>query len=144
VFGVEVGGQFFMDNGFGIQANATYNRSRAKSGDITTDLPGAIPFSANLKLFYEKHGIHGQVSYNYASRYTQAQAGLIDYLPIKEAAYHEMSASLAYDLTEHLAVYVEGSNLLGSAIKRYNTYRNVPSLYEYSGRTIFFGVRGRF
>lgn len=144
VFGVEVGGQYFLDNGFGIQANATYNRSRAKSGTITTDLPGAIPFSANLKLFYENHGVHAQVSYNYASRYTQAQANLIDYLPIKEDPYHEMSASLAYDLTEHFQVYVEGSNLLGSAIKRFNTYRNVPDLYEYSGRTIFFGVRGRF
>ena len=34
-------------------------------------------------------------------------------------------------------------NLLGSAIKRYNTYRNVPNFYEYSGRSFFFGIRGR-
>lgn len=121
----------------------TYNHSRATSGDIKTELPGAIPFSANLKLFYENHGVHAQVSYNYASRYTQAQAGLIDYLPIKEDAYHEMSASLAYDVTKRVQVYVEGSNLLGSAIKRFNTYRNVPAFYEYSGRSVFFGIRGR-
>jgi hypothetical protein len=54
-----------------------------------------------------------------------------------------MSASLAYDLTKQFQVYVEGSNLLGSAVQRFNTYRNVPAFYEYSGRTVFFGVRWR-
>ena len=144
VYGIEAGGQYFLDNGFGVQANATFNHSRAKSGLVTSKLPGAIPFSANLKLFYEKHGIDAQVSYNYASRYTQAQEGLIAGLAITEDAYQEMSASVGYDLTEHVHIYVEGSNLLGSAIKRFNTYRNVPAFYEYSGRSIFFGVRGRF
>ncbi|MGK6321172.1 TonB-dependent receptor [Sphingomonas sp. DT-204] len=143
VYGIEVGGQYFLDNGFGIQANATYNHSRAKSGDVTTDLPGAIPFSANAKLFYENHGIGAQVSYSYQSRYVYAQSGNLGYLPVKEDPYHEMSASLSYDVTKNLSVYVQGSNLLGSAIKRFNTYRNVPNFYEYSGRSFFFGIRGR-
>lgn len=144
VYGLELAAQYFLENGFGAQANLTYNKSRAKSGDITTDLPGAIPFSANAKLFYEKNGISAQVSYNYASRFTQAQAGLIDYLEIKEAAYHELSASFAIDVFHGVQAYVEGSNLLGTAIKRFNKYQNVPAFYEYSGRNIFFGVRGRF
>ncbi|MBW4330667.1 TonB-dependent receptor [Stakelama sp. CBK3Z-3] len=143
VYGIEAGAQYFLDNGFGIQANATYNYSRAKSDDVTTQLPGAIPFSANLKVFYENNGVHAQISYNYASSFTQAQAGLIDYLPIKEDAYNEMSASFAYDVTEHIQYYVQGSNLLGSATQRFNTYRNVPAFYEYSGRTFFLGIRAR-
>jgi TonB-dependent receptor len=143
VYGLELGGQYFLDNGFGIQANLTYNRSRAKSGDITTDLPGAIPFSANAKLFYENHGISAQVSYSYQSRSTYAQSSSLAYLPVKEEPYHEMSASLSYDLTENFSVYVQGSNLLGSAIKRFNDLSNVPNFYEYSGRSFFFGVRGR-
>ena len=144
VLGLEVGGQYFLDNGFGVQANATFNHSRAKSGSLTTKLPGAIPFSANLKLFYEKHGFDAQISYNYASRYTQAQEGLIAGLPITEDPYSEMSASLGYDLTEHFHVYVEGSNLLNSSIKRFYTFRNVPAFYENSGRAFFAGVRARF
>lgn len=144
VLGLEVGGQYFLDNGFGVQANATFNHSRAKSGSLTTKLPGAIPFSANLKLFYEKHGFDAQISYNYASRYTQAQEGLIAGLPIIEDPYHEMSASLGYDLTEHFHVYVEGSNLLNSSIKRFYTFRNVPAFYENSGRAFFAGARARF
>jgi iron complex outermembrane recepter protein len=143
VFGIEAGGQYFFDNGFGIQANATFNNSRAKAGSLTTKLAGAIPFSANLKVFYEKHGFSAQVSYNYASRYTQAEQGLISGLAITEDPYHEVSASLGYDITDNVHIYVEGSNLANQAIKRYNTYRNVPAFYESSGRTIFFGVRGR-
>ncbi len=143
VYGVELGGQYFLDNGFGVQANLTYNRSRAKSGDVTTDLPGAIPFSANAKLFYEKNGIGAQVSYSYQSRYVYAQSGNLGYLPVKEDPYHEMSASLSYDVTDNVSVYIQGSNLLGSDIRRFNTYRNVPNFYEYSGRSFFIGVRGR-
>lgn len=144
VFGVEGGGQYFFDNGFGIQANATFNRSRSRIGGVSGQLEGAIPFSANMKLFYEKHRISAQVSYNYASRFTQALQGLIGGLAIKEDSYQEMSASLAYDLTDHIRVYVEGSNLLNQAIARYNTFRNVPAFYESSGRSFFFGVRGKF
>lgn len=143
VYGVEVGGQYFLNNGFGLQANLTYNHSQATSGDVRTDLPGAIPFSANAKLFYENHGIGAQVSYSYQSRFVYAQSGNLGYLPVKEDAYHEMSASLSYDVTKNVSVYVQGSNLLGSAIKRFNTYQNVPNFYEYSGRSFFFGVRGR-
>ncbi|BBC73419.1 conserved hypothetical protein [Altererythrobacter sp. B11] len=143
VYGLEVGAQYFLDNGFGAQANLTYNHSRAKSGDVTTDLPGAIPFSANAKLFYEKNGIGAQVSYSYQGRYTWAQSGSLSYLPVKEDPYHEVSASLSYDVTENVSVYVQGSNLLGEDIRRFNTYRNVPAFYEYSGRSFFFGVRGR-
>jgi TonB-dependent receptor len=143
VYGLEVGGQYFLDNGFGLQANLTYNKSRAKSGDVTTDLPGAIPFSANAKLFYENHGIGAQVSYSYQSRFTYAQSGNLSYLELKEDAYHEVSASLSYDVTDNISVYVQGSNLLGSAVKRYNNLRNVPNFYEYSGRSFFAGVRGR-
>jgi iron complex outermembrane recepter protein len=144
IFGIEAGGQYFFDNGFGISANATYNHSRAKSGNVTTKLPGAIPFSANVKLFYEKHGVDAQISYNYASRYTQAQEGLIAGLPITEDAYHEVSASLGYEITPNVKIYVEGSNLLNQAIKRFYTYRNVPAFYEASGRSFFFGIHAHY
>ena len=143
VYGIEVGGQYFLDNGFGVQANLTYNHSRATSRDVTTDLPGAIPFSANGKLFYENNGIGAQVSYSFQSRFTYAQSGNLGYLPVKEDAYHEVSATLSYDLTKNISAYVQGSNLLGQAVKRFNDLRNVPNFYEYSGRAFFVGLRGR-
>ena len=143
VYGVEVGGQYFLENGLGVQANVTYNHSRATAGDVTDDLPGAIPFSANGKLFYENHGVSASVSYSYQSRFVQALSGSLGYLSVKEDAYNELSFSLSYDLTKNLSIYAQGSNLLGEAIQRYNNYRTLPAFYEYSGRSFFFGVRAR-
>ena len=144
VYGVEGGGQYFFDNGFGVQLNATYNHSRADSGGLTTKLAGAIPFSGNLKLFYEKNRLSAQVSYNYAASYTFAQEQLIAGLPVTEDSYREVSAGFGYDINDQLKVYVEGSNLANQVIKRFYTYRNVPAFNESSGRSFFFGLRGRF
>jgi len=144
VYGVEVGGQYFLDNGLGFQANATYNRSRAKrEGRPTTDLQDAVPFSANAKIFYEKHGINASVSYQFQSKFTSSQYSYIDSLAIKQAPYHELDASISYDILPQITVYTQASNLLDSAIKRYSTYKNVPAFYEYTGRAFFFGVRAR-
>ncbi|WP_265269928.1 TonB-dependent receptor [Sphingomonas lycopersici] len=144
VYGIEVGGQYFMDNGLGFQANATYNHSRAKrEGRPTTDLADAVPFSANAKVFYEKHGINASVSYQYQSRFVSSQYSYIDSLAIKQAPYHELSASISYDILPQLTVYTQASNLLDSAVRRYSTYTNVPAFYEYTGRAFFFGVRAR-
>jgi iron complex outermembrane receptor protein len=144
VFGVELGGQYFLDNGLGFQANATYNHSRAKrEGLPTTDLEDAVPFSANAKIFYEKHGIDASVSYQYQSSFVSSQYSYISTLAIKQDPYHELAASISYDILPQLTVYVQGSNLLDSATRRYSTYSNVPAFYEYTGRAFFFGVRAR-
>jgi TonB-dependent receptor len=143
IYGLEVGGQYFLDNGLGFQANATYNHSRATSAGRTTDFPDAVPFSANAKLFYEKHGINASVSYQYQSRFTSSYYSYIATLGVKEAAYSELAASVSYDITPNVTIYAQGSNLLGSAVRRYSTYQNVPAFYEYTGRAYFFGLRGR-
>ena len=144
VYGIEVGGQYFLDNGFGIQANATYNHSRAtRAGRPTTDLADAVPFSANAKLFYEKHGLNASVSYQYQSSFVSSQYSYIDSLAIKQDPYHELAASISYDILPQLTVYAQGSNLLDSATRRYSTYSNVPAFYESTGRAFFFGVRAR-
>lgn len=145
VYGVEVGAQYFLDNGLGIQANATYNHSRAtRAGRPTTDLEDAVPFSANAKLFYEKNGVNASVSYQFQSRFVSSQYSYIDDLAIKQDPYHELSASVSYDIAPSLTVYAQGANLLDQATKRFSTYRNVPAFYEYTGRAFFFGARTRF
>lgn len=144
VYGVEVGGQYFLDNGLGFQANATYNHSRAiREGQPTTNLADAVPFSANAKLFYEKHGISASISYQYQSGFDSSQYSYITSLVVKQDPYHELSGSISYDILPQLTVYAQGSNLLDSATRRYSTYSNVPAFYEYTGRAFFFGVRAR-
>jgi iron complex outermembrane recepter protein len=143
VTGAELSGQYLMDNGFGLQANFTYNRSRAKLGGITGLLDGAIPYSYNLKAFYEKNGLNAQVSYSYASKFTSLISGFIPGLAEKEAAYKELSAGVGYELLKNVTVFAEASNLLNEATQRYNTYKNVPQFYEVSGRSFFVGIRSR-
>ncbi len=144
VYGVEVGGQYFLDNGLGVQANATYNHStQTLGGSSAGSLAGAVPFSANTKVFYEKHGINASVSYQFQSRFEVGPALYINTLRDKQDPYHELAASIAYDILPQLTVYVQGSNLLDSAVRRFATYRNVPSFYEYTGRAFFFGLRAR-
>jgi len=144
VYGIEVGGQYFLDNGLGVQANATYNRSRAeREGRPTVNLEDAVPFSANAKLFYEKHGINASVSYQYQSKFVSSQYSYIDSLAIKQTPYHELAASVSYDILPQVTIYAQGSNLLDSATKRFSTYSNVPAFYEYTGRAFFFGFRAR-
>ncbi len=143
VMGVELAGQYLFDNGFGFQANLTLNHSKAHLGGLTGALDGAVPFSYNLKAFYQKDDWEGQVSYSFNSKFTTRISGIVPGLPEKELSYEELSASLSYDLTSHFKVYVEGSNLLNSATQRYSGYPNVPAYYEAYGRSLFFGVRAK-
>jgi TonB-dependent receptor len=143
VMGVELAGQYLFDNGFGFQANLTYNHTKASIGGLTGQLDGAVPISYNFKAFYQKDEWEAQVSYSFTSSFTKLISGFIPNLPEKALHYQEMSASLAYDVTEHFKVYVEGSNLLNASTQSYNGYPNVPATYEFYGRSIFFGVRAK-
>ena len=143
VTGAELAGQYLFENGFGLQANATWNHSEAHLGGVTGELDGAIPFSYNLKAFYEKHGWSAQVSYAFASKFTSRISGTIPGFPEKELAYEELSAGFGYEITPNVKLFVEGSNLLNEVTQRYSAYTNVPAFYETSGRSIFFGVRAR-
>lgn len=143
VMGAELAGQYLFDNGFGVQANLTYNHSKAHIGELTGQLDGAVPISYNLKAFYQKDEWEGQVSYGFTSSFTRLISGYIPGLPEKQLHYQEMTASLAYALTDNFKIYVEGSNLLDSATQTYQGYPNVPGRYEYYGRSFFFGVRAK-
>jgi TonB-dependent receptor len=143
VMGMELAGQYLFENGFGVQANLTYNHSKAHIGDLTGELDGAVPISYNLKAFYQKDDWEGQVSYGFTSSFTRLISGYIPGLPEKQFHYQEMSASLAYALTDNFKIYVEGSNLLDSATQSYQGYVNVPGHYEAYGRSFFFGVRAK-
>ncbi|MES3082098.1 hypothetical protein [Sphingomonas faeni] len=108
--------------GLGVPANATYHRSRVeREGRPTVNLEDAVPFSADAKLFYEKHGINASVSYQYQSKFVSSQCSYIDTLAIKRTPYHELAASISYDILPKITVYAQGSNLLDSATKRFST-----------------------
>lgn len=80
------------------------------------------------------------MSYQYQSKFVSSQYSYIDTLAIKRTPYHELAASISYDIPPQVTVYAQGSNLLDSATKRFSTYSNAPAFYDNTGRA-FFAVR---
>ncbi|MYN27440.1 TonB-dependent receptor [Duganella levis] len=108
-----------------------------------TPLPGLSRHTVNLALMYEQHGLSLRVAYNWRSRYLlgvnqwgsrgnnglntnpTASSFLIPTtnndqafgLPLYQAAYGQVDASIFYDFTDKFRVGLEGTNL-GNAYTR--------------------------
>jgi iron complex outermembrane recepter protein len=143
VKGAELSGQYIFDNGFGVVANLATTQSDANLGGISGELEGVIPHSYNVKVLYENHGWSNQISYSYSSKYTSVLSGMIPGVSVFTDPYEDVSATISYSFGQHFTVFLEGSNLLNETQYAYNTYRNVPALYQESGRFYFVGVRAR-
>jgi iron complex outermembrane receptor protein len=118
VFGVEVAGKYLFDNGFGIQANMTYNRSGVTLRGVKGKPDGAIPFSANAKPFCETDRFDARISCSHAAEFTAGISGLIVGQPESEREYHELSAGIGYEIIPGIKEFAEGFNLLNKATRR--------------------------
>lgn len=111
VIGWEVALQHtFGDTGFGFQANFTI-----VEGDLNYDInkneeqwvvPG-MSDTANLVVFYEKHGFQARVAYNWRDEYLQS-AGR-DPKFVEE--YFQWDANVSYEINDNFSVFLEGINL---------------------------------
>ena len=122
----------------------TWTDSSARFGEIRGELEDVTPFSFDGSVLYEKDRISAKVSYSYDDARTAQLDGFVEGLSVIADSYEELSFSVSYRVTDSVAVYVEGSNLLDETERRFNTYRNVPAFYEENGRSWFFGVRGKW
>src|SRR5262249_27529153 len=125
IHGWEFAGQYFFgDSGFGALANYT-----VVDGDVNFDDtadPGVNQFaifglsdSANAALMYENFGVSIRLAYNWRDHFLQ-NANVDGYHnPIYVQAYHQIDLNIAYDLSEHLSVSLEGINLTGEDTRAY-------------------------
>lgn len=100
----------FGDTGFGFQANFTI-----VEGDLNYDInkneeqwvvPG-MSDTANLVVFYEKHGFQARLAYNWRDEYLQS-AGR-DPRFVEE--YSQLDANVSYEINDNFSVFLEGINL---------------------------------
>ncbi|MES2162004.1 MAG: TonB-dependent receptor [Pseudomonadota bacterium] len=151
--GVEVAGQYAFDNaipllqGFGVAANYTYvdaNATRdSDSGASACGYPGLSPQSYNGSVFFENGDFQARMSYNWRNRFS-VDCGGGSTLPRTRAAYGQTDASLRYNVSRSVAVYVDAINLSNSKMHEYANNESQFLTFEDVGRRFSVGVRVAF
>jgi iron complex outermembrane receptor protein len=160
--GFEVNAQTFLDflpdafKGFGIQGNVTYVDGKNQfpkalvADPAYVRITGLSKWTYNAAVFYERNGLTGRLSYNrrspWVSYYRDAPDGS-QYTGVGVKAVSRLDASLSYDISKHLTISADVSNLLAKPFENYNNYqpdRTYPVDVRYEGRYYGLGLRFRF
>ncbi|RYD18968.1 MAG: TonB-dependent receptor, partial [Lysobacteraceae bacterium] len=145
--------------GFGVQLNATINKSRADTpatGAIPSRkvrLPGASDAIYNLIAYYEKYGFSARVSYQNRSAWLDA-IGAVDTIggvvrgvdggDFYWAKDNELDASVRYAINGNVEIYGDFANLLNGPGRRYVGSSAYTIEHETFGRRYTGGVRVTF
>jgi TonB-dependent receptor len=151
--GVELGAKHAFTSGFlqdfGIDANYTFSPSSSGKKDLAGE---DVPFQdnsehqANLALWYQGEKLQARIAHNFRSKRAAAldQVWGTEGLTFYQRPTNYLDASVSYDVTPDLTVYLQGSNLTNEYEDYYfqwgNQYGN-QNLYE---RRLLLGVRARF
>ncbi len=153
--GFEVGYQQAFDflpgvwGGLGANLNYTYSEAATGGEDIDGNV---LPIGDNSKhqvnavLWYQGDRTQARIAYNWRSRRfgETNSAAWGDPLAIWNEAVGYLDASLSYDITPNVTVYLQGTNLTGESERRYAQWSNHfydMSVYE---RRYYLGARIRF
>jgi iron complex outermembrane recepter protein len=153
--GFEVGYQQAFDflpgwlSGFGANLNYTFSDAKTDSTDIDG---GRLPIGdnsrhqANAVLWYQKAKLQARVAYNWRSkRFSQLNsAAWGDALAIWNDAVGYLDASVSYDVTPYLTLYLQGTNLTGESERRYAQWSNQYYDQNIFERRYYAGLRLRF
>lgn len=156
--GFEIGGNAFLDflpgfwSNFGVQANYTYVDSAAPSPTAVDSAgnPLIVPIeflskhSYNLVGFYEDGPLTVRVAYNWRDDYVVTTSGNgTGNLPIYNAEFGQLDASVSYDFNDHISLSIDASNLLDEERHTYQAYAGRPRDFVLNDRRIGFRLRFR-
>lgn len=130
-------------DGFGIETNVTFNKSKAETPDNReVPLQGASPRLFNLSGYYEKYGISARVNYTYRSKYLDSlgDAAGDEYW----ASNGRLDASVQYAVNPRLQLYFEANNLTNEPGIRYVGTFAHQAEHETFGRKFLWGLRANF
>ena len=131
--------------GFGVQLNATLNRSRAETPDGgRVQLPGASDAVYNIGAYYEKYGFSARVQYQNRSRWLDDLGSTADGGDFYWAKDDELDASLRYAVNRNVELFGNFSNLLNGPGRRYVRETRYTIERESFGRRYQAGVRVNF
>ena len=144
--GFEIGLQHLFDNGFGVRAQYTRNKSRSWVGGEERALEGIAPATSSLGVLYER----GPWSLSATADHTDA---FVTATNVLGAGFNErakattwLTAQAAYEVNKWLRVSIEGSNLTDST-QEYTLGNNdikLPQGYYRYGRSFTLGASIKF
>ncbi|NIB44199.1 TonB-dependent receptor [Pseudomaricurvus alkylphenolicus] len=146
--GLELAWTHIWENGFGIQANATFVDSDAEldPNDINESfgLEG-LGDSHNIVLFYERGPLQARIAYNNRGDFLQNVVnprGGTEPLYTEEYAQWDISAS--YDVTDKITVFFEGVNITEEETRRHGRFSNQLISLEDNGARYAIGIRANY
>jgi iron complex outermembrane recepter protein len=153
VDGLELGFQYAFDflpaplNGFGVLANYTYQKDKGFTGVNQIDgsalsFPGLSRNSYNFSLYYENSKFDARLSYNWRSRWLINASGRGN-LPEFNDAYGQLDAEAGYNITSHVSLFLDATNLTDQQLVQENAPGR-PIQLETFGKRYFAGVRAKF
>lgn len=136
-------------DGLLVSANATISQSDASistydGGTLIKrdiDLPSQSDVTGNLIIGYEKNGFMLRLAANYKSDYLLEVSDVADERgDIHQASHTQLDLSSAYDLTNHLKLTFDISNLTDEPYYAYQHQEKYNAQYEEYGPTYRFGI----
>lgn len=150
IYGFELAGQYFLgDTGFGIAGSFTkvYSSAEVDNGAPPTANQFALlglSDTYNATLIYDKYGFSGRLAYTWrGTTISEINRG-----PGRSPSYVEpfgtLDVNLSYDVSENLAVSVEGINLLGENVRTYGRTERQLNFYQELQPRFLLGARYKF
>jgi iron complex outermembrane receptor protein len=147
VDGLEMAWTHTLENGFGVQLNATIVNSDAEIDTASTSQTFALEGlgdSQNFILFYENYGFQARVAYNNREAFLQTLSNGDTGEPEFVDTYGQWDVSASYKVTDQFTVFFEGINVTDEYTEKYG---RIPSHFTEQVRTgarYAIGVRGSF
>ncbi len=135
----------------GVEANYTYSDNDSGSEDLegnTFPLNGNSEHQANLILWYQGDRLSSRIAYNWRSEIFQGQVGLnTNEAPISLGNWSEaagyLDASVNYDITDNISIYLQGTNLTETDYRNYAQFESQFRSISVQERRVAIGLRAR-
>ena len=154
--GVEVGVKLALSDilpdagvwsNFGFDGSFTYSDSSQNAQNLSgEDLPfqDNSKYSYNAAFWYQDDRLQARAAYNYR---TPRLSGTFGAIPIYQDTAAYLDVNVTYDVTDDIAVYFNGSNILGEIEEYYLEFE--PGAEQFHSRNQFeprysLGIRARF
>ena len=108
-------------------------------------LPGSPEHTANLSLYFEKHGLSARLSFNYASSFIDEMGQSKFYDRYYDAVkYMDFNIGYTFGKKTKITVYADCTNLLNQPLRYYQGTKEHTMQAEYYGVKVNGGIKLNF